>query len=74
MDSVYTHFESIDQPTEYRTLRAGLRAQRKQLTILTAMFVIGIVVAVTYSSFGGATIMSGTGVALIGTLAACKHH
>lgn len=74
MDPVYTYFESHDQPSEFRTFRAGLRAQRKQLAILTVVFLIGFVVALTYSSFGGGTIMSGTGVALVGTLVACRYY
>ncbi len=32
-DSVYTYFESIDQPTEFGTFGEALVAQRKQLII-----------------------------------------
>ncbi len=73
-DSVYAAFERYGQPAAYRTFGEAIVAQHRQLIVLAVLFVSGLILAVTYSSFAGGTLMSGSGVALNGTVIGGRYH
>lgn len=69
----YKDYRAFKQPMEFRTFPEAIARQRKQLIALVVLFVAGLAVSLTYSSFAGAIMMTGAGISLLGTLVAAKY-